>query len=85
MEVNAISMTRKRKTNARAVLDALGVFVLRNFRADDIDVVGQRHHALEKEIGEPGHLPGHFIPHGVGRGEHDRRGLARDARDAEDR
>ena len=83
MEVSAMSMTSNEKDEGAAVLHALGVFVLRNFRADHVDVIGQGHHALEKEIGPTLHLPRHFIAHGIGGGEHDRRGLARDARDAE--
>ena len=80
-----MSITSARKDKSSAVLHALGVFVLRNFRADHIDVIGQGHHALEKEIGPTWDLPRHFVPHGVGGGEHDRRGLTGDACDAENR
>ena len=68
-----------------AVLYALGIFVLRNLGADDVDVVRQRHDALEKEIAELRDLPRQLVAHHIGRSEHDRRRLARDARDAEDR
>ena len=71
------------KNEGAAVLNPFGVLILRNFRANDIDMIRQRHDRLEKEIGPMFHVPWHFIAHDIGGGEHDRSGFTGDARDAE--
>ena len=40
----------KEEDEGRAILHITGVFVLRNFRTHDINVIGQCHDALEEKV-----------------------------------
>src|SRR5205823_14484650 len=77
------SKDKQQKNASCAVLHSLGVFVLRNLRADYINVIRQCHDPLENEIGPTLDLPRHFITQGVGGSEHDPRGLAGGPADTE--
>ena len=63
IEVIAMRPDDDEEHERRAVLHALGVFVLRDLRADHVDVVRQRHDALEKEVGPVRDLPRQLVAH----------------------
>ena len=65
-------------------MHAFRVFILRNLGADHIDVIRQRHHALEKEItGMLQIFPRQLVANHVGRRKHDWGGFTGDTGNAQ--